>query len=70
MLRNLVFIVLFLFSIALCGDLLTVLARGAHASDHSYESRHFRTYKTHPISPAPLRIGPSGGRHRVRKEGP
>ena len=66
MLRNLIFIVLFLFSIALCGDLLTVLARGVHASDHSYESRHFRTYKTHPISPA----GPSGGRHRVRKEGP
>lgn len=48
MLRKLIFVVLFLFSIALCGDLLTVLARGAHASGHSYKGHPFRTYKTHP----------------------
>lgn len=47
MLSKVIFAMLFLFSIALCSDLLTVLARGAHAYSHSYGSHPFRTYKTH-----------------------
>ena len=58
MLRKLIFIVLFLFSIALCGDLLTVLARGAHASGRLSGSHLFRTHETDPTRPAPLRVGP------------
>jgi hypothetical protein len=50
MLRKLFFIVLFLFSIALYGAILTALVSGAHASG--------RSYKSHAVTFKPFRLPP------------